>query len=320
MRRFKTIVLAGFIASILPAAAVQAQEAYPNKPITIIVPYGPGGVTDIAARALGESMGRQLKQPVIIENKPGAAGSMGVIDMMSTKPDGYRLTLAPVGIFRQPYIQKTRYDPIRDLTYIASIWTYDFMVAVAADSPFKTIHDLVGYAKKNPGSIDYGTPGRFTGNHVMLAKLGKEQGINFVHVPFKGDNDAIAALLGGHTKAAVLANSVLPFIQSGKVRILASAADVRPDAFSEAPTMKEAGFNVEVPSPLGLAGPKGLPQDIVNTLDQAVKSAMSDPAFKKVLQNYGVRTFYKGSQAYSEFAVAIFKEEKEIMENLGLQD
>lgn len=320
MKQFKMIVLAGLLAGMLPVAAVQAQAAYPSKPITIIVPYGAGGVTDIAGRALGESLGRQLNQPVVIENKPGAAGSMGVIDMMNTKPDGYRLTLAPVGIFRQPYLQKTRYDPIRDLSYIASVWTYDFMVTVAADSPFKTINEFVDYAKKHPGAIEYGTPGRYTGNQVVLAKLGKDEGIKFVHVPYKGDSEAMTALLGGHTQAAVIANSVLPFLQSGKVRILASAADVRPEAFSQVPTMKEAGYNVEVPSPLGLAGPKGLPQDIVNTLDQAVKKAMEDPAFQKVLQNYGVRTFYMDSNTYSEFAKTTFKEEKDIIGNLGLDD
>lgn len=320
MKRFKTIVLAGLMAGILPVAAVQAQAAYPSKPITIIVPYGPGGTTDVVGRALGESLGRQLKQPVVIENKPGAAGSMGVVDMMNTKPDGYRLTLAPVGIFRQPYLQKTRYDPIRDLTYISSIWTYDFMVTVGADSPFKTINELVDYAKKNPGAIEYGTPGRFTGNQVVLAKLGKDKGINFVHVPYKGDSEAIAALLGGHTQVAVVTNSVLPFMQSGKVRVLASAADVRPEAFSQVPTMKEAGYDVVVPSPLGLAGPKDMPQDIVNTLDKAVNAAMADPAFKKVLDNYGVRSLYMDSKTYTNFAETTFKAEKDIIDSLGLND
>ncbi|PLC48398.1 ABC transporter substrate-binding protein [Pollutimonas subterranea] len=320
MNKFETLVFAGLIASIAPVAAVQAQDVYPNKPITIIVPYGPGGTTDVVGRALGESLGRQLKQPVVIENKPGAAGSMGVIEMMNTKPDGYRLTMAPVGIFRQPYLQKTRYDPIRDLTYIASFLTYDFMVTVAADSPFKTINDMVSFAKKNPGGIEYGTPGRFTGNQVVLAKLGKDDGIKFVHVPYKGDSEAIASLLGGHTQVAVVTNSVLPFMQSGKVRVLATAADVRPEAFSHVPTMKEAGFNVEVPSPLGLAGPKGMPQDIVDKLDKAVKTAMSDPAFKKVLENYGVRTFYMDNQTYTKFAETTFKAEKDIIQSLGLND
>ncbi|RTZ48210.1 tripartite tricarboxylate transporter substrate binding protein [Candidimonas sp. SYP-B2681] len=318
MKRFKMIVLAGLLTGVTTVATVQA--AYPDKPITIIVPYGPGGTTDIVGRALGESLARQLKQPVVIENKPGAAGSMGVIEMMNSKPDGYRLTMAPVGIFRQPYLQQTRYDPIRDLSYIASFLTYDFMVTVAADSPFKTINELVAFAKKNPGAITYGTPGRFTGNQVVLAKLGKEQSIKFVHIPYKGDSEAIAALLGGHTHVAVVTNSVLPFMRSGKVRVLATAADVRPDAFSEMPTMKEAGFNVEVPSPLGLAGPKGMPTDIVNVLDRAVKSAMDEPAFQQVLQNYGVRTFYMDNKVYTKFAETTFKAEKDIIESLGLNE
>lgn len=320
MNRIKTLILTGVLAGILPIAFTSAQAAYPNKPITIIVPYAPGGTTDVVGRALAESLSRQLKQPVVIENKPGAAGSMGVIEMMNAKPDGYRLTMAPVGIFRQPYLQETRYDPIRDLTYIASFLTYDFTVAVAADSPFKSIQDLVKFAKANPGVVDYGTPGKFTGNHVVLAKLGKEEGIKFVHVPYKGDSEAITALLGGHTKVAVVTNGVLTFMNAGKVRVLATAADVRPEAFSAMPTLKEAGFDVEVPSPLGLAGPKGLPEDIVKRLDQAVKTALDDPEIKKVVKNYGIRTYYMDHTTYAAFAKTTFKAEKDIIQSLGLND
>lgn len=168
----KLLTAAGVAAALAPALAF-SQADYPNRPISIIVPYAPGGTTDVAGRALADSMSKQLGQPVIIENKPGAAGAMGVLDMMNAKPDGYRLTMSPVGIFRQPYVQETRYDPIRDLTYIASFLTYDFAVTVVADSPFKTIKDLVDYAKQNPGKIDYGTPGQYTGNQVVLAMLGK---------------------------------------------------------------------------------------------------------------------------------------------------
>lgn len=315
----KLFAVAGIVAALSPALAF-GQADYPNRPISIIVPYAPGGTTDVVGRALAESMARQLGQAVIIENKPGAAGAMGVLDMMNAKPDGYRLTMAPVGIFRQPYVQETRYDPIRDLTYIASFLTYDFAVTVKADSPFKTIDEFVEYAKKNPGDIDYGTPGQYTGNQVVLAMLGKSVGAEFTHIPYKGDSDATAALVGGHTKAAVITNSILTHAQSGTVRILATADEERNPVFEGVPTLREAGYDVLVPSPLGLAGPADLPQEIVEKLDHAVKAALEDSAFKQALDNFGVRPYYMDHKTYSEFAKTTFAAEKDIIGNLGLEN
>lgn len=308
------------MAASMATGAVHAQsEPFPNKPITLIVPYGPGGVTDVIARALGLGMGKALGQTVIVENKAGAAGAMGVVDMLTAKPDGYRLTLAPVGIFRQPYIQKVAYDPVRDLSYIATFMTYDFILTVPADSPIQTVQDYVAWAKQKPGQMSYGTPGKFTANHVAMALLEKKTGITLNHAPFKGDADAINALSGGHIASAIFANSILPQVQAGKVRALATAADRRPEAFANVPTFREAGYDFDVPSPLGIAGPKGMPLDVVNKLDQAVKTAMQDPAFQQVVRNYGIRTDYRDHQAYAAFAKEAFAQEKEIVQGIGLQ-
>ncbi|TDF64563.1 tripartite tricarboxylate transporter substrate binding protein [Cupriavidus sp. L7L] len=302
---------------VLPASAAP-QSDYPSKPITLIVPYSPGGTTDLAARALAENLSRQLKQPVIIENKPGAGASMGVTEMMKAQPDGYRLTLTPVGIFRQPHLQPGRYDPVRDLAYIAAFLEYDFFVTVPADSPFKTVRDIVDYAKQNPGVVNYGTPGRFSGNHVVMAMLSNKYGVKFTHVPFKGDSDSINSLLGGHLRMAVITNSVLPYMQSGKVRVLASAGNVANPIF-KVPTLKELGYDVLVPSPLGIAGPKGLPKPIVEKLDRAIKLVLDDPAFKKVLDANGLRTVYMDNEAYSNFARKAFADEEKVVKNLGME-
>lgn len=307
-------------AMALSMGSAQAQsDNFPQKPITLIVPYGPGGVTDVIARALGVSMGKTLGQTIVIENKAGAAGAMGVVDMQTAKPDGYRLTLAPVGIFRQPYIQKVSYDPVRDLSYIASFMTYDFILTVPANSPIQNLKDYVDWAKKHPGEMDYGTPGKFTANHVAMALLEKKTGIVLNHAPFKGDADAITALSGNHIKSAIFANSILPLLQAGKVRALATAAEQRPPAFADVPTFREAGYGFDVPSPLGIAGPKGLPMEVVQKLDSAVKAAMADPAFQQVVANYGIRTDYRDHQAYTAFAKKAFAQEKEIVQGIGLE-
>ena len=305
-------------AAALPAPAL-AQADYPNRPITLIVPYGAGGVSDVVARALAHTMGKQLGQSVVVENKPGAGASMGVVDMKNAKPDGYRLTLAPMGIFRQPHIQKVNYDPIADLSYIATYMAYDFILAVKAESPLKSVKDVVDQAKKDPGSIDYGTPGKFSANHVLMSLLEQKSGAKFTQVPFKGDAEALNALLAGHTKTGVFGNTVLPQMKSGKLRALAIASESRQDAFAGVPTFREQGFDVVTPSPLGIAGPKGLPADIVRKLEGAVKTAMDDSAFQQAAANYGVRLEYRNAQDYSAFAKKAFADEKAIVQSIGLE-
>ena len=301
------------------AAPAVAQADYPNRPVVLIVPYGAGGVSDVVARALALSMGKQLGQSIIIENKPGAGASMGVMDMKNAKPDGYRLTLSPVGIFRQPHIQKVAYDPIADLTYVAAYMSYDFLLAVAQDSPFKSVKDIVDQSKKQPGSVDYGTPGKFSANHVLMALLEKKAGVQFTHVPYKGDAEAVNALIAGHTKTGVFGNTVLPHMQSGKLRALAIASETRPPAFANVPTFREQGYDVVTPSPLGIAGPKGLPPEIVRKLEAAVKSAMDDPAFQQAAANYGVRLEYRNAPDYSAFAKKAFADEGAIVQSIGLE-
>ena len=300
------------------AAPAWAEANYPSRPITLIVPYGAGGVSDVVARALAQSMGKQLGQSVIIENKPGAGASMGVMDMKNAKPDGYRLTLSPVGIFRQPNIQKVAYDPVADLTYVATYMAYDFLLAVPADSPYKSVKDIVEQSKKQPGSVDYGTPGKFSANHVLMALLEKKAGVQFTHVPYKGDAEAVNALIAGHTKTGVFGNTVLPYMNSGKLRALAIASETRPPAFANVPTFREQGYDVVTPSPLGIAGPKGLPADIVRKLEGAVKVAMDDPAFQQAAANYGVRLEYRNAQDYSAFAKKAFADEGAIVQSIGL--
>ena len=317
-RRPFTLALA--CTAALAAAGAHAQADWPSQPITIIVPYAPGGTTDVVGRALAAGLTRQLNQSVIVENKPGAGGTLGMGEMQRAKPDGYRLTMVPVSVFRQPYVQKVSYDPINDLSYIASFTAYDFILAVAPDSPFKTVQDVVNAAKADKGGVSYGTPGKFTGNQVTMALLGKAAGVTFTHVPYKGNSEATNALLGGHVQAIVSTNGIRNFMQAGKVRALAIAAEQRPPAFASVPTFKEAGFDVVVPSPLGLAGPKGLPPAIVQKLDTAIKAVLAEPEWQRTIETYGIRTDYRDHTAYAEFARKNFAAEKVIVESLGLND
>lgn len=319
MQRRHWITLTTAITLSAITMPAMAQSDYPNRPITLIVPYGAGGVTDVVARALAHSMGKHLGQSVIIENKPGAGASMGVMDMKTAKPDGYRLTLSPVGIFRQPHIQKVSYDPVADLRYVAAYMSYDFLLAVAQDSPFKSLKDIVDQSKKQPGSVDYGTPGKFSANHVLMALLEKKAGVTFTHVPYKGDAEAVNALIAGHTKTGVFGNTVLPYMNSGKLRAIAIASETRPEAFADVPTFRELGYDVVTPSPLGIAGPKDLPDAIVRKLEAAVQAAIQDPEVKRAAGNYGVRLEYRNAKDYAAFAKQAFADEGKIVQSIGLE-
>lgn len=299
--------------------AAWAQSDYPNRPITLIVPYGAGGVTDVMARSLAHAMSKHLKQTIVIENKPGAGASMGVMDMKTAKPDGYRLTLTPAGIFRQPHIQKVSYDPLRDVSFIAAFMEYDFILAVPPESPFKTVKDLVEHNQKDPGSVDYGSPGRYSGNHVTMALLEQQTGTQFTHIPYKGDADAANALLAQHNKSAVFGNTALPYLTSGKLRALAIAAPQRTQAFASVPTFKEQGYDIVVLSPLGLAGPRGLDKHIIQKLEDAVQVALQDSNFQQTAANYGIRPEYRDATGYTALAQQIFASEKAIIATIGLE-
>lgn len=313
----RKIQLGALAITVLATGAAQASD-YPNRPITLIVPFSAGGVTDVIARAMGRSISAQLKQPVVIENKPGVAGSMGMVDMKSAKPDGYRLALTPISIFRQPYIQKTNYHPIDDVTYIATYMTYDFIVAVNASSPYKSLADLVNQAKSKPGSVSYGTPGKYAAHHITMAMLSKKSGADFNHIPFKGDTESINALMAGHIDSIVASNTIVPYLSSGKLRALATAANEKAGDFKTIPTLHDAGYGFDMPSPVGISGPKNLPSDIVNKLDTAIRNAQQDPEFQKVLANYSVRSHYFGPKEYTEFAIASFRNEENLLKMLKL--
>jgi len=299
------------------AGTVAAQENYPSRPITLVVPYAAGGSTDQLGRALADGLGRSLKQPVVIENKPGGNGTFGVLQMGRSKPDGYSLTMVPLSVFRQPYLQPVSYDPLKDLSYIATVANYSYAIAVKQDAKWKTIRELVDDARARPDSIAYGSSALFSSNHLVMAELGRAAGIQWTHVPYKGDSESLAALLGGHIQVVSSTSTVLPFVQSGKMRVLATGGETRPKDFPDAPTLKEAGYPVVIASPLGIAGPAGLPAAIVEKLDGAIRKLMQEPEFVASVEKLGIELSYKDHVQYTQYAKAASAQEKTIIERLS---
>jgi tripartite-type tricarboxylate transporter receptor subunit TctC len=313
----KKILAAGMMVLASAGSAPALAQDFPNHPIRLIIPYSAGGVTDVVGRALAEQSGKRLGQTVVVENKTGANGTLGATQMLNTAPDGYTVTMVPIGIFRMPHISGTRYDPVKDLTYISMIAGYNSYVAVAADSPWKTLDDLVAYAKSKPDTISYGTPGAYSSQHIAMVQLGEAAQAKWTHVPYKGDADALTAMLGGHIQVLVGASTILPYVASGKVRILASLGDKRSPDLPDVPTLKEAGYPVVHTSPFGIAGPKDMDPAVIAKLDGAFRDTLKDEAFLALLRQSGVSPQYMDTAAYTKAAHASAETEREVIKKLG---
>ena len=313
----KSLAVVAALGVLLPTAPVAAQEVFPSRTISLIVPYAAGGSTDQLGRALAEALSRRLKQSVIVENKPGAGGTLGALQMTRAKPDGYSLTMIPLSVFRQPYLQATNYNPIKDITYVSAVANYSYAIGVRADAKWKTLKDLVDDARANPNMISYGTSALYSTNHVMVAELERAAGVSLTHVPYKGDSEAITALLGGHIQVVSSTSTVLSFAQSGKIRLLAQGGVKRAKDFPDVPTLKEQGYPVAVASPLGVGGPAGLPPAVVEKLDAAIRETLADPGFQKTVEVFGIELVYQSHAQYSEYARITSAQEKSIIERLS---
>jgi tripartite-type tricarboxylate transporter receptor subunit TctC len=272
----------------IAASAALAQSDYPNHPITMIVPFPPGGVADITGRPVAEAMGRYLKQPVIVENKAGAGGGGGMQYVSKAKPDGYTLLMALSSISIIPEADKILgRDPMyqyEQLVPVARFTADPTVLAVRADGPYKSVKDLVDAAKAKPTGIPYGSSGNYGTMHVPMEMFSQSAGIKMLHVPFTGAGPAIVALLGGQVEALSTGPStVIPQAKGGKVRILATWGDRRHPALPDVPTLKELGYDAQFSQWTGLFVPAGTPEPVVAKLREAAHFAAEDANFKAAL-------------------------------------
>ncbi len=315
-RRFvaHTTALAASVALPFTARA----QAFPSRPIRYICPWPAGGSTDGVIRALAESAGKALGQQIIVDNKPGAAGLLGANELVNAKPDGYTLSQLPHGVFRVPHMQKVQFDTLRDFTWIACLTGYTFGLVVPADSPIKSIKDLIDYAKANPEKFSYGSTGIGTSPHLAVEEFAQRAGIKLNHVPFKGNADNMQAILGGHVMAASDATGWAPHVEAGKLRLLATYGSKRTKRWPNVPTLDELGFQTVSDSPFGVCGPKGLDPAITRALHDAFRKTLDDPAVLATFEKYDQSVIYMNTETYTRFARDSFAAEKATIERLGL--
>jgi tripartite-type tricarboxylate transporter receptor subunit TctC len=313
----KAILLACALA--LFAGLAQAQQ-FPTRPVTLIVPWPAGGSTDIGMRALASATEKHLGQPIVIENKPGAGGTIGPANMAAgAKPDGYTVSQLPITVFRMPFIQKTTFDPTKDFTYIVHITGYTFGVVVKADAPWKTFDELIDYARANPGKINYGTPGAGTSLHITMEQIAKLKGIRWTHVPFKGVAESMNALLGGHIDVVSDSTGWAGAVDGGQARLLVTWGAGRTRNWPNVPNLKESGIDMVSNSPFGIGGPKGMDPAVVKVLHDAFKKGMEEQSYKDSMIKLDQEAFYLDTAAYQAYAMKQVEEQKQLVEELGLR-
>ncbi len=317
IRRKTRLAAAALGMAVLLAAGVAVAQNFPTRAITLICPWPPGGSTDTHLRKFAEVASKYVGQNIIVENKPGGGGMLGPGVMAKTqKADGYTLSQLPVGAFRIPHMQKVDWDPLKDFTYIIGLTGYTFGLVVRSDSPYKTLKDVLDYAKANPGKFSYSSTGTGTSPHLLIEALSSKAGVQLLHVPFKGNADSTQAIMGGHVMAQSDATGWARHVEAGTFRLLVTFGEQRTKW--NAPTAKELGIDIVSYSPYGIVAPKGMEPKLTKQLHDAFKKALDDPEHMKVLQQFDQIYWYKSSEDYAKWGAATFSEERATIERLGL--
>lgn len=319
MVKFLSILFLCVSLSIFITASVLAQVDYPSKPITYLIGYPPGGLSDLTGRALAAGGEKILKQPVIVVNKPGASSSLEMALLAQAKPDGYTIGGIPsTATVIMPHVQKVQYDPLKDFTLIINAFNYAAALVVRTDAPWRNFNEFVDYARKNPKTVKYGTYGAYGTTTLVMEALGKQLGVQWDTVPFKADAEAIVGLLGGHITSAASASMYAPQVRAGKLRILVMMSNQRSPEFPDAPTLKELGYNFVAEGFVGVGGPKGLPEPILKKLEEAFTQAIKDPPYLELIKKLALAEDYKNSKVFTTFVAESFQLHGELIRKVGL--
>jgi tripartite-type tricarboxylate transporter receptor subunit TctC len=290
-------------------------QPYPTKPINLIVTFAPGGTLDTSTRILASKAEKFIGQPLIVSNVGGGAGSVALGQVAKKRPDGYDITsCTSTGLIRIPQLRAVPYS-LEDFVPIMHFTAVQSGVVVKTDSPYKTFKDLIEYARKNPGKVNYATSGAGSPMHMAMEYVAEKEGIQWTHVPYAGGAPGLAAVLGGHVTAMSDSTEWLPHVKEGSLRLLVTHGERRMKAFPNVPTLRELGYDFINETVFMIAAPKGTPPSTVKKLDEAFHKAMDDPEFTRTIQNLEFDAAYRNSEdtkkyledAYNRFAVMIKK-------------
>jgi len=293
-------------------------QGFPSKPLKLIVPFRPAGITDQFMRAFAQIASKHLGQPVVVDNQPGDGGTRAPGQMTRfTDPDGYVLSQLTITAFRWPHLTRVAWDPRTDFTYIIGIAAYAYGIVVKPDSQFKSLKGLIEYAKANPGRLAYGAPIPGGTAHLAMEDLGLKVGAKFMFQHYRNFPEALPPLMDGRIMAYIDTTDWGADVDAGKLRLLVTFGEKR--SRWNAPTAVELGINMLSYSPFGIVGPKGMDPKVVKLLHDAFNRALDDPEYDKVLRQFDIVDWYKSSEDYAEWAVDQFRFQRALIERtIGL--
>lgn len=305
--------------SACPALAFAKPAAYPSRPILLIVPWPAGGQTDITMRILAELAGRRLGQPIVVDNRPGAAGTLVGPALHAAAPDGYVIGQLPLTLYRAPLLRKVQWDPLSDITPVIQISGVTFGIVVPADSPFASFVDLLAWGRAHPGLLSVGSTGIGSTAHLAMEEVLSGEGVGYIHVPYKGTADQMLAVAGGTLMVGVNSTGFAPYVESGRLQLLSIFSVQRSRRWPNVPTMRELGYPTAVyNSPYGIGVPTGTDPAVVRKLHDALKAAMFDPQHLQELARYDQETAYLGTADYAQYVREVSGRERLLLARMGL--
>ena len=293
---------------------------FPSRPITYINPFTAGAPPDLAMRLISKEAEKFLGQPIIVVNKPGVVGTIGVGAVAAAIPNGYTIGNTPhSSMFVIPHLQKLPYHPVGDLKMIMQFGSLNAGVIIRADSPFKSFKDLITFARENPGKLTYGTGGTNSLQSVIMEEIAKREKVQLMHIPFKSTTEAQTALLGGHILVAA-GDFNYSFVESGKTRLLLLFREERAAEYPQTPILKDVGYDLPVPMIINVAGPKGLPDELVRKLEDAFTRAMKEPAFVNGMKELRIPIVYRNSRDLTAYVAHNYATYGRMLKDMGLTE
>jgi len=314
-----------FAIACLTLACAQAAGAagYPDKPVTIIVPFVPGGSSDITARSVAPGLTKRLGVSFVVENKPGANGAIAAQELKRTDPDGYTIMVGSIGTFaiNEALYRKLAYTPTKDFAYLTQAVRNPNVLVAAPNFPASSVKELIAYAKQHPGKVSFASSGTGSSDHLSAVLFRQKAGIEGVDVPYRGGGAAIADLLGGQVNVSFQnLGAVLTHIKAGKLKALATTGEARTPDLPDVPTMAETGVDgVVVYSWQGFAAPRGTPPEIVAKLSQALRDTLRDPDVQRNLNGLGFEVVASDPQAFTRFQQEEVRRWKDVIDKAGIE-
>jgi tripartite-type tricarboxylate transporter receptor subunit TctC len=319
-RKLAFLLCVGLVFSAVKSGYAQEADVakYPNRPVSLVVAFPPGGTTDLGFRLLAKEAEKYLKQPIVVLNKAGGGGSIGVAAVASAKPDGYTMGQIPgQTAFVTPYLEKLPFNPLKDLVYITQFSESTFGVIVKSDSPFKRLSDIIAYARQHPKKLTYGTNGVAGIAHLIMDKIARKEKVQLTHIPFKGAPEGQTAVLGEHV-AFFAGEFNYSLLEGGQIRLLALFSEKPRAEYPQTPTLKDLGYDIPCPVFWAICGPNGMPEGVARKVEDAFAKSIKEPAFIKGMQELRAPVIYRDSKELTAYTHRTYEVFGKLISDMGL--